>query len=148
MLVVHFGLVWNCVASRAGSSFRCNCYTRPGSGVRKLILRRTSPIACGYEWGIRFHWVVAGKRTGIDCVKIIYISGSHTNTCDPSDVDQLVVTRTHASSYSKCTNHVLSKIMVQMGGSYSIDVKSMVDILRKALPERKDVDRHMVYNVR
>ena len=24
----------------------------------------------------------------------------------------------------------------------------MVEILRKALPERKDVDRHMVYNVR
>ena len=38
--------------------------------------------------------------------------------------------------------------MVRMGGSYSIDVQSMVKILRKALPERKDVDRHMVYNVR
>ena len=38
--------------------------------------------------------------------------------------------------------------MVRMGGSYSIDVQSMVEILRKALPERKDVDRHMVYNVR
>ena len=38
--------------------------------------------------------------------------------------------------------------MVRMGGSYSIDVQSMVEILRKALLERKDVDRHMVYNVR
>ena len=38
--------------------------------------------------------------------------------------------------------------MVRMGGSYSINVQSMVGILRKALPERKDVDRHMVYNVR
>ena len=37
--------------------------------------------------------------------------------------------------------------MVRMGGSYSIDVQSMVEILRKALAERKDVDRHMVYNV-
>ena len=35
-----------------------------------------------------------------------------------------------------------------MGGSYSIDVQSMVEILRKALSERKDVDRHMIYNVR
>ena len=48
-LVVHFGLVWNVVASRAGSSFRCNRYTRPGSSVRKVILRRTSPIVCGCE---------------------------------------------------------------------------------------------------
>lgn len=39
--------------------------------------------------------------------------------------------------------------MVRMGGgSYSIDVQSMVEILRKVLPKRKDVDRHMVYNVR
>ena len=48
-LVVHFGLVWNVVASRAGYSFRCNHYTRPGSSVRKVILRRTSPVACGCE---------------------------------------------------------------------------------------------------
>ena len=38
--------------------------------------------------------------------------------------------------------------MVRMGGSYSIDVQSMVEILRKDLPERKDMDRHMVYNIR
>ena len=38
--------------------------------------------------------------------------------------------------------------MVCMGGAYSIDVQSMVEVLRKALPERKDVERHMVYNVR
>ena len=38
--------------------------------------------------------------------------------------------------------------MVRMGGSYSIDVQYMVEVLRKALPERKDVDRYMVYNVR
>ena len=81
-------------------------------------------------------------------MKITFISGSHTNTCDPSDADQLLLSRTRARSYSKCTNHVLSEILVRMGGSYSIDVQSMVEILRKALPERKDVDRHMVYNVR
>ena len=121
-LVVHFGLVWNFVASRAGSSFRCNRYICPGSSVRKVILRRTSPIACGCEWYIRFHWVVDGKCTGIDCVKITYISRSHRNACDPSDVDQLVLTRTRSRSYLNCTYHVLSEIMVRMGGSYSIDV--------------------------
>ena len=38
--------------------------------------------------------------------------------------------------------------MVRMGGSYSIDIQSVVEVLRKALPERNNVDRHMVYNVR
>ena len=35
--------------------------------------------------------------------------------------------------------------MVRMGGSYSVDVQSMVEILRKTLPERKDMDRHILY---
>ena len=101
---------------------------------------------CG--WCIRFNWIIAGRRNGIDCVKIIYIYWSHTNTCDISNADQLVLVRTRASSYKKCIYQVLSKIMVRMGGSYSIDVQSMVEVLSKALPERKDVDRHMVHNVR
>ena len=78
----------------------------------------------------------------------IYFGGPHTNTYDPSNVDQLVLVRTRASSYKKCTDQVLSEIMVRMGASYSIDDQSMVEILRKTLPERKDVYRHMVYNVR
>ena len=41
----------------------------------------------------------------------------------------------------------LSEIMVRMGGSYSINFQSMVEILRKTLPERKDVDRHVGYNI-
>ena len=38
--------------------------------------------------------------------------------------------------------------MVRMGGSYSINVQSMVEILRKDFPKRKYIDRHMVYNIR
>ena len=134
--------------SRRGSSFRYNRYTRPGSSSSKVILRKTSPIACGCDWWIRFNWVITGRRNGIDCVKITYIFGSHTNTCDPSNIDQLVLIRTRASSHKNRTDQVLSEIMVRMGGSYSIDGQSMVEILRKALPERKGVDHHMVYNVR
>ena len=37
--------------------------------------------------------------------------------------------------------------MVRIGSSYNIDVQSMIEILRKAVPKRKDVDRHMVYNI-
>ena len=46
-LVVHFGLVWNFVASRSGASFRCNRYTRPGAYSRKVKTRKTSPIGYG-----------------------------------------------------------------------------------------------------
>ena len=35
-----------------------------------------------------------------------------------------------------------------MGGFYSIDVQSMVEVLRNALPERKYIYRHIVHNVR
>ena len=60
----------------------------------------------------------------------------------------MVLVRTRASSYKKCTDQVLSKTMVRMGCSYSINVQSMVEVLRKTLPKRKDVDRHTVYNVK
>ena len=48
-LVVHFGLIWNFVASRSGTSFRCNRYTRPGACSSKVNARKTSPIGCGCE---------------------------------------------------------------------------------------------------
>ena len=81
-------------------------------------------------------------------MKITYICGSHTNTCDPSNVDQLVLARTRVRSYKKYTNQVLFEIIVRIGGSYNINVQSMLEILRKTLPERKNANRHIVYNVR
>ena len=133
-LVVHFELMWNFVVSRSGASLRCNRSTRPGSSARKVLLRTSSSIVGGCGQCIRFNWVVPGKRQGIDKVKITYICGSHTNTCDPSNVDQLVLTRTRASYYKKCTDQVLSEIMVRIGDSYNINVQPMIEILRKALP--------------
>ena len=147
-LVVHLWLIWNFVVSRNDASLRCDRVTSPGSSARKLILRASSSIVCGCDWYIRFNWVVPGKRQDGDKVKITYICGSHTNTCDPSNVDQLVFVRTRASSYKKCTYQILCEIMVRMGSSYNIYVQSMIEILRKALPKRKNVDRHMVYNAR
>ena len=141
--VVHFGLMWNFVVSRSGASLRYNRFTCPGISARKVILRTTSSIPCGCGWYIRFKWVVPSKGHGVDSVKITYICGSHTNICDPSNVDQLVLARIRSRSYKKCTDQVLSEIMVRMSGLYSINVQSMVEILRKTLPERKDMDRHV-----
>ena len=95
-------------------------------------MKSSSSIAYGCGWYIRFNWVVPGKRQDIDKVKIIYVCGSQTNTCDPSNVDQLVLARTRARSYRKFTEQGLSEIMVCMGGSNSINFQSMVEILRKA----------------
>ena len=92
-----------------------------------------------------FCLVIDGKRNGIDYMKVTYIFGSHTNTCDLSNVDQLELVRTRVSFYKKCIDHVLSGTMVRMGDLYSVDAQSMVEILRKTLPERKDMDRHIVY---
>ena len=76
-LAVHFGLMWNFVISRSGSSFRCNRYNRPVTRSRKVILRKPTPIACGCGWCIRFNWVIAGRRNGINCFKITYIFLGH-----------------------------------------------------------------------
>ena len=104
-------------------------------------------IASSCDLCIRFNWVVPGKRQCVDKVKITYICESHTNARDPYNVDPLVLARTRASSCKKCTDQILSEIMVRIGSSYNIDGQSMIEILRKAVPKRKDVDRHMVYNI-
>ena len=90
-LAIHCGLMWTFVVNRSGTSLRYNRSTSHGSNNKKVILRTSSSIACGCGWCIRFNWVVPGKRKGIDKVKIIYVCGSQTNTCDPSNVDQLVL---------------------------------------------------------
>ena len=90
------------MVSRSGASLRCNCSIHPDSSARKPILRTSLSIICGCHWCVRFTLVVPDKRQGVDKVKMIYIYGSHTNTCDPSNVDQLVLTRIRVSSYKNC----------------------------------------------
>ena len=136
-LVVLLGLIWDFVVSRRGASLRYTRFTRSRLNARKSILRIISNILCGCGWHVCFNKVVPGKRHGVDIIKITYICGSHTNTCDPSNTDQLVLARTRARSYKKCRDQILSEIMVRMGGSFSINVQSMVEVFRKDLPERK-----------
>ena len=50
--------------------------------------------------------------------------------------------------YARCSDEVLKEIMVQMAINLYVSVKSMTTLLQKPLPERKDVDRHMINNVR
>ena len=103
-LVVLFGLISNFVVSRSDASLKYNRIIRSSFSARKPVLTVSSSIVCGCDWCIRFNWDVPGKRQGGDKVKITYICGLHTNTYDPSNVDYLVLARTRASSYKKCTD--------------------------------------------
>ena len=74
---------------------------------------------------------------------------SHSDSCDPTNVDQLVLCRSQSGAYARCGDEVLKEIMVQMAINSYVSVRSMKTLLQKALPERKDVDnRHMINNVR
>ena len=73
---------------------------------------------------------------------------SHSDSCDPTNVDQLVLCRSWSGAYARCGDEVLKEIIVQMAINPYVSVRSMTILLQKALPERKDVDRHMINNVR
>ena len=84
----------------------------------------------------------------MDPVVITRVTSSHSDSCDPSNVDQLVLCRPRSGAYVRCGDEVLKEIMVQMAINPYVSVRSMITLLQKVLPERKDVDRHMINNVR
>jgi len=92
--------------------------------------------------------VVKCNHTTSDPVVIIRIIPNHSDSCDPTNVDQLVLCRSRSGAYARCGDVVLKDIMVQMAITPYVSVRSMTTLLQKALPERKDVDRHMINNVR
>ena len=79
---------------------------------------------------------------------ITRVTPSRSYTCDPLNVDQLVLCRSRSGAYARCGDEVLKEIMVQMDINPYVSVRLMTILLQKALPERKDVDRHMINNVR
>ena len=83
-----------------------------------------------------------------DSVVITNVSIMHYNTCDPAYSGQLVLYRTRSSDYKRCGDEVIREIMVQMAFNHFANVKVMTNLIQKALPENKDVDRHMINNIR
>ena len=72
----------------------------------------------------------------------------HYNTYDPTYSGQLVLCRTRSGDYKRCGDEVIKEIMVQLAITPFVNVRAMTNLLQKALLERKDVDRHMIKNVR
>ena len=92
--------------------------------------------------------VVKCNNKSSDPVEISRVTRSHSDTCDPLNVDQLVLCRSHSGAYARCGDEGLKETMVQMVINPYVSVRSMTTLLQKALPERKDVDRLMINNVR
>ena len=72
----------------------------------------------------------------------------HSYSCDPSYVDQYIMSRTQSGEYKRFGDEVLRNIMVQMAIDPFVNVRVTTELLQKTLPERKDVGKHMTNNVR
>ena len=92
--------------------------------------------------------VLKCNHTTSEHVVIIRIIPNYSDSCDPTNVDQLVLCRSRSGTYARCGDVVLKEFMVQMAITLYVGVRSMTTLLQKALPERKDVDIHMINNVR
>ena len=83
-----------------------------------------------------------------DSIVITSVRTMHSNTRDPTYSGQLVLCRTRSGDYKRCGDEVIKEIMVQLAITPFVNVRAMTNLLQKALLERKDVDRHMIKNVR
>ena len=143
----YFDLAWQFCTARSGRAINCNCANRRSS-YTNLGIRRSTSINCGCKWSSRFLSVVKCNHTTSDPVVIIRIIPNHSDSCDPTNVDQLVLCRSRSGAYARFGDEVLKDIMVQMVINPHVSVRSMPTLLQKTLSERKDVDRHMITIVR
>ena len=88
------------------------------------------------------------KMHNSDAVIITGVCEVHSNTCNPSFVDQFVLSRTRTGIYKKYADHYLQEFMVQMSIEPFVSVRVIRDLLSKVLPEKKFYNRHMINNVR
>ena len=83
-----------------------------------------------------------------DSIVITSVRTMHSNTRDPTYSGQLVLCRTRSGDYKRCGDEVIREIVVQIAINHFVNVRTMTNLLQKVLPERKDVDRHMINNIR
>ena len=94
-------------------------------------------------------YVLLEKKTKIsDHVVITTVNPVHSNLCDPSYVGQFLLSRIRSGDYKRCDDEVLREIMVQMDIDSFVNSRAMTELLQNVLPRRKNVDRHMINNVR
>ena len=146
-LAHSLGLKWNFGTYRLGFTIKCNRASRKLKCLYQE-LRSTTSITFGCEWSIRFMGVINRYYKIMDSVVITSVSPMHYNTCAPTYIGQLFLCRTRSGDYKHCGDEVIGESMVQMTINPFVNVRAMTNLLQKALPERKDVDMHMINNVR
>ena len=96
----------------------------------------------------RFLGIIRNDTKLLDYVEITDVNDEHSNSCVPSYVDQYIISRSRSSEYKYCGDEVLRNIMIQMAIDPFDDFRAMTELLQKVFPERKDVDRDMINNIR
>ena len=81
-------------------------------------------------------------------VVITSVSLMHSNTCDSTYRGQPVLCRPRSDDYKRCGDEVTREIMIQLTINPFVNVRTMTNLLQKVIPRRKDVDRHMINNVK
>ena len=88
-LAKSFSLAWRFCTARSGKAINCNRANRKSNYSKKGV-RRSTFINCGCKWSIRFLGVVNCKHTTSDHVVITSVIPNHSDTCDPTDIDQSI----------------------------------------------------------
>ena len=143
----RFSLEWSFVSSRNSLKISCNRVSRKLSFVGASI-GKTSYITCGCSWCVRFNDIEHNKCSNTDSVVITAVCGFHSNTCDPSYVDQFVLVRTGSGNYKKCADQCLNEVMVQIAIESFVSIRVIKELLSKVMPERKHIDKNIINNVR
>ena len=63
--------------------------------------------------------------------------GSHSNTCDPSFLNQFVITWTHSSDYENCIIQVLKDSMVYMDIDPFANIRAIIVLMQQVSPSTK-----------
>ena len=98
-----FSLKLSFCTSRAGRWITCNRDHRQGS-VKKESFRSFKSITCCCDWSIQFRYITKNNNKMSDPVNITSVNAVHFNTCDPSYIDQIVLSWTRAGEYKRCVD--------------------------------------------
>ena len=146
-LAKYFGLVWQLYTARSGRVINFNRVNRKSS-YTDLGVRISISINCGCKWSICLLGIVKCNYTTSDSVVITRVIPRHSDSCNPTNVDQFNLCRSQSGAYTRCGDEVLKEIMMQVAINPYVSVRSMTTLLQKVLPDRKGVDRHMINNFR
>ena len=143
----QFGMKWNIVTTRNGRRISCN-HATPFGNRKSQGIRKCSSIIYGCDWVIKFkfldhknalYWIPSRLFMFVDLILILVIQHFLISTLWPEQ--KQVNTK-------RCTDSILQKIMHQMSIDQEVNSRTMIILLKKVLPSRKYIDRHLINNVR